>query len=57
MVELNVKMFFELYKVNGCEVCGNIGYKGCIGVYELLGMMFELCFFVYKEVSVVDMKV
>jgi type II secretory ATPase GspE/PulE/Tfp pilus assembly ATPase PilB-like protein len=25
-----------LYKANGCEVCNNSGYKGRMGIYELL---------------------
>lgn len=56
MVELNIQMLLEFYCVKGCEECGNMGYKGRIGVYELLGMMLEFWLMVYKEVSVVDMK-
>lgn len=57
MAELNVKTPLELYKANGCEACGNTGYKGCTGVHELLGMTPELRSLVYKEASVADMKV
>ena len=26
----------QLYRASGCEVCGGTGYKGRIGIYELL---------------------
>jgi MSHA biogenesis protein MshE len=32
----------QLYKNNGCNQCGNTGYKGRIGIYELLIMTPEL---------------
>jgi type IV pilus assembly protein PilB len=32
----------KVYKPNGCERCGNTGYKGRIGLYEVLELDEEL---------------
>jgi type II secretory ATPase GspE/PulE/Tfp pilus assembly ATPase PilB-like protein len=32
----NDKGQFTLYKAKGCEACGNTGYKGRVGLHELL---------------------
>ncbi len=32
------RMKAEVYEANGCEVCRNFGYKGRIGIFELLRM-------------------
>ena len=32
----------KIYKGNGCEVCGNLGYKGRMGIYEILEIDREM---------------
>lgn len=39
---LGVKEGKELYKGKGCDVCGHTGYKGRVGVYEVLMVNDEL---------------
>lgn len=31
-----------LYRLDGCELCGGKGYKGCMGIYETLENSAEL---------------
>jgi type II secretory ATPase GspE/PulE/Tfp pilus assembly ATPase PilB-like protein len=33
---------FKLFQPHGCQECGNIGYKGRFGIYEVLPMLNEL---------------
>ncbi|MEZ4180646.1 MAG: GspE/PulE family protein [Candidatus Doudnabacteria bacterium] len=33
---------YSLYKAVGCEKCGNIGYKGRLGIFEVMPMIEEL---------------
>jgi len=33
---------YTLYKAVGCEACGNIGYKGRVGIYEAIAMTPEM---------------
>lgn len=33
---------YKLYRSNGCEECGNTGYKGRIGIYEVLAFNDEI---------------
>lgn len=40
--ELNINLDF-LYKGKGCNDCNNLGYKGRIGIFELLIMTDDLC--------------
>ena len=32
----------KIYKGKGCEVCGNLGYKGRMGIYEILEIDLEM---------------
>ena len=32
----------EIYKANGCPLCGGVGYHGRIGVYEMITMTPEI---------------
>jgi type IV pilus assembly protein PilB len=41
----------EFYKAMGCERCNNIGYKGRIGVVEILAMNEKLRELVLKSAS------
>ena len=41
----------EFYKGKGCDICKNTGYKGRMGIYELLIMNDELRDMIVKEAS------
>ena len=34
--EFNIKNKFKLYRAKGCSVCSNTGYKGRVGLHELM---------------------
>jgi type II secretory ATPase GspE/PulE/Tfp pilus assembly ATPase PilB-like protein len=42
LIRFNVTHFEKYYKGEGCEICNNTGYKGRIGIYELLHMDTKL---------------
>ncbi len=48
----------EIYKASpgGCHVCGGIGYKGRVGIHELMTNSEELTEAINKEVEVADLK-
>jgi type II secretory ATPase GspE/PulE/Tfp pilus assembly ATPase PilB-like protein len=54
--EIDLPEPLMLHRGNGCEDCGDTGYKGRTGVHELLNMTSELRALVYKQVSVHEMK-
>ncbi|HMR55558.1 MAG TPA: ATPase, T2SS/T4P/T4SS family, partial [Candidatus Doudnabacteria bacterium] len=39
--DIDVKNY-KTYEAVGCEKCGNVGYKGRMGIYEVLPMLDEL---------------
>lgn len=39
--EIDVKNY-QIFQPHGCQECGNIGYKGRFGIYEVLPMLNEL---------------
>jgi type II secretory ATPase GspE/PulE/Tfp pilus assembly ATPase PilB-like protein len=41
----------ELYRANGCDACGDSGYKGRTGIHELLGMTPALRALIYQQAS------
>lgn len=43
----------KLYKGKGCEKCSNIGYRGRIGIFEVLPMVPELQELIYTKAPVV----
>jgi len=49
---------FEIYKAapGGCHVCGGNGYKGRVGIHELMVNSEELVEAINKEVEVADLK-
>jgi type IV pilus assembly protein PilB len=49
---------FEIYKAapGGCHVCGGIGYKGRVGIHELMVNCEEIVEAINKEVEVADLK-
>ncbi len=46
----------EVYKANGCAACGYTGYKGRIGVYEILLMDRDLKDALYQEASISELR-
>ncbi len=46
----------QVYKANGCSVCGYTGYKGRIGVYEILLMDRDLKDALYQEASISELR-
>ena len=42
----------HVYHASGCDKCGGLGYKGRIGIFELLIMSPELCFLIQNNADV-----
>ncbi len=57
-IALGEKGPFEIYKAapGGCHVCGGNGYKGRVGIHELMTNSEELTEGINKEVEVADLK-
>ncbi len=49
---------FEIFKAapGGCHICGGNGYKGRVGIHELMTNSEELTEGINKEVEVADLK-
>lgn len=47
---------FQMYEPAGCEVCGNFGYKGRVGIYEFFRNTPELQELIAQGVSVVALR-
>ncbi len=45
----------KIYKASGCPTCNGTGYRGRLGVYELLEMNSELRKLVFERASVLEM--
>jgi type IV pilus assembly protein PilB len=45
-----------LYRGRGCETCRNRGYKGRLGVYELMKVNNEIAELIVRRASLVDIK-
>jgi type II secretory ATPase GspE/PulE/Tfp pilus assembly ATPase PilB-like protein len=41
-IQLAASTKVRLFKGNGCEICANTGYKGRVGIYEVLEMNEEI---------------
>jgi type IV pilus assembly protein PilB len=52
----DVNQEITLYRGRGCEVCRNKGYKGRMGVYELLKMNNEIAELVVRRAPLADIK-
>ena len=50
--ELALSSTLTLYRGEGCDQCGNTGYRGRTGVHELLSMTPELRALIYQQSSV-----
>ncbi len=46
----------EFYHSKGCEACGGLGYKGRIGVYEVIEVNDQLRELILKEPSIIEIK-
>ncbi len=46
----------EIYKPVGCEKCNNTGYKGRVGIYELLEINEAMRELITKEASLMEIK-
>ena len=57
-IALGEKGPFEIYKTapGGCHICGGNGYKGRVGIHELMTSSEELIDAINKEVEVADLK-
>ena len=47
---------FSVYKGKGCSICSNTGYKGRIGLYEVMPLWDELKELVLSRASVLEIK-
>ena len=47
----------ELYRAVGCDACGDTGYKGRVGVHEVLVGTKELQTMIYNKASVEELRV
>ncbi len=45
-----------LYKPKGCKVCNNRGYKGRVGVYEVVPIGPELALLIQTRASLADLQ-
>ena len=52
----NASKTFPIYKAKGCKECIDVGYRGRIGIYEILVMDNELREAVIKHASLDDFK-
>ncbi|SFC54984.1 GspE/PulE family protein [Pseudoalteromonas denitrificans] len=54
--ELNINDACKLYKATGCEKCDQTGYKGRVGVHELLPVNTEIKNLIYRNAPVGEIK-
>jgi type IV pilus assembly protein PilB len=47
--EIKLEEPFYIYEAKGCEACGFIGYKGRVGLFEVLSMTDELAELIQKN--------
>ena len=52
--ELNAGAALELYRANGCESCGGLGYRSRIGIHELLANSAAVKPLIYDKAPVSD---
>jgi type IV pilus assembly protein PilB len=48
---MNLPKNYDLYRSRGCEFCGGTGYKGRIGIHELLFISEEMRDVIMKDIS------
>ncbi len=55
--ELNLDLAqLTLYRPTGCEVCGHTGYKGRVGIHEMLAATPEITDLIYRRASATELK-
>ena len=54
--KMTVPSKLEFFHSSGCEACGGIGYKGRIGVYEVIEVNDQLRELILKEPSILEIK-
>ncbi len=54
--EVNVPDTLQFYHSAGCKECNNLGYKGRVGVYEVIEINDEMRELILKDPSVIDIK-
>ncbi|MBI3232357.1 MAG: type II/IV secretion system protein [Candidatus Doudnabacteria bacterium] len=47
---------FQFFHSSGCKKCGNLGYKGRVGIYEFLENTEAIQTLIFKEASMSDFK-
>ena len=50
------KKDFQLYKGKGCEECGNLGYQGRVGIYEVLPVSDKIMRLILERASAADIE-
>ena len=46
----------QFFHAEGCEECGHLGYKGRLGIYELLEVTVKIQELIFKQTSMSDFK-
>ena len=46
----------KFYEAGGCEKCDNIGYKGRVGLFEVLEMSNELRVLIVKKATALEIE-
>lgn len=54
--ELKIAEPLQLYRASGCSECNEDGYKGRIGIHELLPMSVSIRSMIYKQTSIKEIK-
>ncbi len=54
--EVNVPNTLQFYHSAGCKECNNLGYKGRVGVYEVIEINDEMRELILKDPSIIDIK-
>lgn len=55
-VPRNASGKLEFYHSSGCDACGGLGYKGRMGVYEVIEINDPMRELILKEASILDIK-
>jgi type II secretory ATPase GspE/PulE/Tfp pilus assembly ATPase PilB-like protein len=53
---VQVPATLQFYHSKGCEACNGLGYKGRIGVYEVIEVNDRLRELILKEPSIIEIK-
>jgi type IV pilus assembly protein PilB len=53
---LLTKKNFQLYKGKGCNECGNLGYQGRVGIFEVLPVSDKIMRLILERASAADIE-